>query len=88
MKKERKIVVERVVVNDRYVPKQFAWYITDEDGKIYQRGECTSWQDGIQKAIDFYAKALNLPKVEDFEFPTVSNGVKKAATKKKATTKK
>ena len=34
MKKERKIVVERVVVNDRYVPKQFAWYITDEDGKI------------------------------------------------------
>lgn len=50
MKKERKIVVERVVVNDRYVPKQFAWYITDEDGKIYQRGECTSWQDGIQKA--------------------------------------
>ena len=65
-----------------------SFYLSDWLGNKDGLASLKAVQEGIQKAIDFYAKALNLPKVEDFEFPTVSNGVKKAATKKKATTKK
>jgi hypothetical protein len=62
-----------------------SFYLSDWIGNKDGLASLKAVQDGIQKAIDFYGKALNLPKVEDF--PIVSNGVKKAATKKKTTKK-
>jgi len=65
-----------------------SFYLSDWLGQKDGLASLKAVQEGIQKAIDFYGKALNLPKTDN-GFPFATASVKsKTAAKKKASTKK
>lgn len=64
-----------------------SFYLSDWFGEKDGLAALKATQEGIQKAIDFYAKALNLPKV-DTELPATKRVLKSTETKPKSTTKK
>ena len=67
--------------------EKVSFYMSDWMGQKDSLASLKAVQEGIQKAIDFYAKALNLPKV-DTEFPAPKRVLKSTETKPKKTTKK
>ena len=66
-----------------------SFYLSDWLGQKDGLASLKAVQEGIQKAIDFYGKALNLPKTDNaFPFGGTATVKSKTAAKKKATTKK
>lgn len=64
-----------------------SFYLSDWLGNKDGIASLKAVQEGIQKAIDFYSTALNLPKV-DTEFPAPKRVLKSTETKPKKTAAK
>jgi len=62
--------------------EKVSFYLSDWLGQKDSLASLKAVQEGIQKAIDFYAKALNLPKAET-EFPVTKRVLKSTETKPK-----
>jgi alpha-tubulin suppressor-like RCC1 family protein len=48
MKKNIKVVVEQVVIDDTTYIKEFSWTIIDDSGKVYAKGK----EDSLKKALE------------------------------------
>ena len=49
------IEVGRKIFNDHYIAG-FVWRVTDDNGKVYSKGDGISWQDSLEKGRASFKK--------------------------------